>query len=80
MVDLLHQREQLTQLALGKTRAGEPVELVARQIGDQSILVLAVRHTAGHQELQRFGVHRLLEWPENHPAIVPGISPWRKST
>src|SRR6218665_3668616 len=44
VVDLLHQRQQAADLALGKTLAGEPVEVVAGQVGEQAVLVLAEGH------------------------------------
>ena len=58
MVDLLHQRQQATDLARWKTDTGEPVEVIARQIGDQRALVFAKRHAGRHQALQVFGLHQ----------------------
>ncbi len=57
MIDLLHQRQEHADLARRKTFAREPVEIVSRQIGNHTALVLAVGHDACGQQLEMFGVH-----------------------
>ena len=49
VVDFLHQGQQATNLAGRKAFPGEPVQVVARQVGDQAPLVLAERHGARDQ-------------------------------
>ena len=56
MVDGLHQRQQTTELTLRKPLTGEPVEVVARQVGQYPALVLAERHLQGEQFLKLFRV------------------------
>lgn len=58
MVDLVHKCEQTTQLAVRKTFAGEPVQVRARQVGDDPPLVFAERHFAGDQQFEFFRIHR----------------------
>ena len=57
MIQLLHQRQQQTDLAGWEALASEPIEIPAGQVGDQPALVLAVRHDACNQQLQVFVVH-----------------------
>jgi hypothetical protein len=57
VVDLVHQRQQAADLALGHAFPHKPAQVVARQIGDQAALVLAERHGACHQQEQVFGIH-----------------------
>ena len=52
MVDGLHQREQAAQVAGRKALAREPVQVVARQLGNQAPLVLAVGHLDRQQSLE----------------------------
>lgn len=58
MIQFLHQCQQLPELAGRKTFAGEPIEILPRQIGDQAAFVFTERHLAGNQKLQVFGVHK----------------------
>ena len=51
VVDLVHQRQQAADFALGKAGAGEPGEVVAGQIGDDATLVLAKWHGACDEQL-----------------------------
>lgn len=57
MIQLLHQCQQPTDFSFGKTGAGEPVQIVAGQIGNQVTLILAIGHDARHQQLQVFRIH-----------------------
>lgn len=57
MIQLLHQRQQQTDLAGWKALASEPIEVLSWQVGDQPAFVLAVRHDACNQQLQVFVVH-----------------------
>lgn len=57
MVNFLHERQQTTDLPRRKALAGKPVEIVAWQIGDQTPLIFAKGHTAGHQQEQVIGIH-----------------------
>lgn len=57
MVDLLHQGQQASDFALGKSLARKPVEIISGQVGNQAALVFAVRHDAGDEELEVFGGH-----------------------
>ena len=44
-------------LAGRKALPGEPVQVVARQVGDQAPFVLAEGHAAGHQQHEVFRLH-----------------------
>jgi len=57
MIDFLHQLQQATGFAGGKTHPGEPVQVAPRQVGKQPSLVFAVRHLAGDQQEQIFRFH-----------------------
>jgi hypothetical protein len=57
MIQLLHQRQQQTDLAGWEALASEPIEVLSGQVGDQPAFVLAVRHDACNQQLQVFVVH-----------------------
>lgn len=50
MVDLLHQCQETTDLAVRKALAGKPVEIMTGQIGNQATFIFAVGHGAGNQE------------------------------
>ena len=56
MIHLLHQGQQATDLPLRETLTGKPVEIVARQVGDQRSLVLAEGHFAGYKQLNIGGI------------------------
>jgi hypothetical protein len=58
VIDFLHQGQQATQFAMGKTLAGEPVQVGARQVGNDSTLVFAEGHLPGDQQFEFFRVHR----------------------
>jgi hypothetical protein len=58
MIDLMHQGQQLAELARGETLASEPIEVGAGQVGQQAPLVLAERHSPFHQLLEVVGIHR----------------------
>jgi hypothetical protein len=60
VINLVHQGQQTTQFGLGKTLARKPVEVVARQIGNQAPMVFSERHGAGDKQLQVLGVHARL--------------------
>ncbi len=49
VVEFIHQGDQAAQFTRWKTFAGKPAEIMAGQVGQQSILVFAIRHGAGHQ-------------------------------
>ena len=57
MINLLHQGQQAAQFSVGETFTGEPVEVLAGQVGDDSALVFAEGHLASDQEFEFFGVH-----------------------
>src|SRR5690606_30510467 len=52
MIDFLHQRQQLADVARREADPGEPVEIVARKIGNQAPLILSVGHRLGPQALE----------------------------
>lgn len=52
MVEFVHQGQQATDFARRKARAREPVEVVARQVGDQATFMLAEGHGTGDEKLQ----------------------------
>jgi hypothetical protein len=58
VVNLLHQRQQATEFAMGKAFSGKPVQIGARQVGNDSALVLAERHLASDQQFEFFRIHR----------------------
>ncbi|MNQ92084.1 hypothetical protein D3C85_1074940 [compost metagenome] len=58
VIDLLHQGQQAAQLAMGETLPGEPVQVRAGQVGNDSTLVLAEGHFAGDQQFELFRVHQ----------------------
>ncbi|CAI8703935.1 hypothetical protein EMIT0347P_100107 [Pseudomonas sp. IT-347P] len=58
MVDLLHQREQATEFAVGETFTGKPVQVRPRQVGNDPALVFAEGHFAGDQQFEFFGIHQ----------------------
>src|SRR5690606_17966063 len=57
VVELVHQRQQLTELPGRKTLPREPREVVPRQVGDDPPLVFAKGHLTGEQQLKLFGIH-----------------------
>jgi uncharacterized protein len=57
VIKLVHQRDQLAEFAGWKAFARKPAQIVAGQVGQQPSLVLPVRHLAGDEQLQVFGVH-----------------------
>ena len=57
VVDFLHQGQQSTQLAVGETFTGEPIQVRAGQVGDDPALVFAEGHLAGDQQFEFFRVH-----------------------
>ena len=57
VVHLLHQRQQATDLAFGETLAGEPVQVVAGQVGQEATLVFAEGHLQGDEFFKIFGLH-----------------------
>ena len=69
MVDLLHQGEQPAGFTGRKARAGKPVEVIARQVGDQAALVFAKGHDAGDEQFEVGGIHRLAS--QGVPAGAP---------
>ena len=60
VIQLQHQRQQPAQLAVRKALARKPREIRAGQVGDQSTLILAVRHAHAHQLRQVFRFHEYL--------------------
>ena len=60
VVNLMHQLQKLADLALGKPLARKPIEVVARQIGDQAALVFAKRHGRIDQFDQVIGLQAAL--------------------
>jgi hypothetical protein len=58
VIDFLHQGQQATQFAMGETFPGEPVEVGAGQVGDDSALVFAKGHLPGYQQFELFRVHQ----------------------
>ena len=57
VVDLLHQGQQATQLSMGETFAGKPVQVLAGQVSNDPAFVFAERHFAGYQQFEFLGVH-----------------------
>jgi len=57
MVHLVHQREQTTELAPRKPFAGQPVEVIPGQAGDESALVFAEGHGDGDKAFKVLGLH-----------------------
>jgi hypothetical protein len=57
VIELLHQGKQPADLAARKTFAGEPVQVVPRQIGDEAALVLPIRHRTADEQFQVFRIH-----------------------
>ena len=57
VIELKHQRQQVAELTRWESFAGEPGEIRAWQVGDQSALVFAEWHGKGYQALQVFGFH-----------------------
>jgi hypothetical protein len=60
VIDLLHQGQQTAQLTLGKTFPGEPVQVGAGQVGNDSSLVFAKGHFPGDQQFELLRVHQLI--------------------
>ncbi len=56
MVYLLHQGQQTADLAFGETLAGEPVQVVAGQVGQQATFVFAEGHLQGDEFFQIVGL------------------------
>ena len=50
LIKFLHQCQEHADLAGREALAREPVQIVARQVGDETPLVFAIRHDAGDQE------------------------------
>ena len=57
VIQFLHQRQQSADLPRRKTLAREPVEVMARQVGNQAALLFAKGHLRGDEALEVFGVH-----------------------
>ena len=57
MINLLHQGQQAAQLSVGEPLAGKPVEVLARQVGNDPAFVFAEGHLAGDQQFEFFRVH-----------------------
>ena len=57
MVDFLHERQKAADFTGREAFAGEPVEVVAGQVGDQRPLVLSEGHAAGDEQEQVFRIH-----------------------
>ena len=57
VVDFVHQGQQAPQVVVGEAFPRKPVQVIARQIGNHTPLVLAIRHLHSHQPLQRGRVH-----------------------
>lgn len=65
VIDFLHQGQQATQLSMGKTFPGEPVQVRAWQIGNDAALVLAKGHLPGNEQFELFRIHQsfvLIQW------------------
>ncbi len=56
VVNRLHQRQQSPQTARRKSLAGEPVQIVTRQIGNQTAFVFAKGHLYFEQLDQKLGI------------------------
>ena len=59
VVNRLHQRKQSPQTARRKSLAGEPVEVMARQIGNQTAFVFAKGHLYFDQLDQELRIYRV---------------------
>ena len=53
----MHQGQETASLPVGKAFAREPVQVVARQVGDQSTLMFAEWHFACNQQFEIGGLH-----------------------
>ncbi|MBB6342878.1 hypothetical protein HNP49_003066 [Pseudomonas fluvialis] len=74
MIDFLHQHQQTPNFSLGETCAGKPVEVVARQVGNQAAFVFAKGHAPAYQQEKIFGIHQ----QENCPG--GGLPVWHART
>ena len=60
VIYFLHQGQQASQFSMGKTLTGEPVQVGARQVCNDSTLVFAEGHLPGYQQFEFFRVLRLV--------------------
>lgn len=58
MVQLVHEREQPADLARREPFAGEPVEVMPGQVGDEPAFVFAEGHGKGDEAFKVWGLHR----------------------
>lgn len=75
MVNLLHQCEQATDLPFWKPLAGEPVKVVAREVGKDCSLVFAEKHDAGNLSAIAFAAQKHCD---QRLPLPP--HPWRPSS
>ena len=57
MVHFLHQCQQAADFTVWETFAGEPVQVVAGQVGQQATFVFAKGHLQQNQFFQIFSLH-----------------------
>lgn len=62
VIQFLHQCQQAADFAGRKSLAGEPVQIVAGQVGDQPALVFAEGHLASDQQEKIVGIHGAVFW------------------
>ena len=60
MVDLVHQREQPAEFVSREPFAGEPIEVMPRQVGNESPFVFAEGHGERDEAFQVGGLHRVI--------------------
>ena len=58
VIDFLHQGQETAQFAVGESFTGEPIEVRAGQVGDDSAFVFAEGHLASNQQFELFRVHQ----------------------
>lgn len=57
VIDFLHQGQQATEFAVGEAFPGEPIQVLAGQVGNDSTLVFAKGHFTGDQQFEFFRIH-----------------------
>jgi len=57
MIDFLHQCQQTAEFTVGETLAREPVQVLTRQVGKDSALVLTKGHLTRNEQLELFRIH-----------------------
>lgn len=58
MIDLVHKRQQAADFAWREALTRKPVQIVTRQIRNQSAFIFSERHDASDQQFEVFWIHR----------------------